>query len=335
MRITCKVILFIPILIVTSISCAPIKKAEAWVRHSSWSADVRSVTSPQEHRGIFAGFVRPEHRDTPIGQRPPITQFAVGGTGVFIPLLILGTGREQPYPVLVSAFLDYEQVSFALDGRDGRLHYLEIPPGTDLEIPMTVPMQSKGWHDFFVVVFGEPENQTVDPNDRLPGSPTLPVGGVRTVICVGECNYSPRAFPAPYEGRPSGERAGSAFLAALPLLPDPTLSPQRRLLQVVHGQPDQPYTLQIWALNETDQPMDYIAMPLLDYQQINIGAGKALPFSMPAGTELFVPGRVAFPREPGVHELQVVYIFNPYEAVDGHLDPFVHCITRAAFVVDQ
>jgi hypothetical protein len=329
-----KVVLFI-ILVSSFASCAPLGENEAWVRHSSWSANVRSVTSLQQHRGLFAGFVQPEYRDTPINQRPAITQFTISNTGVFTSLLILGTGHEQPYPILVSAFLDYEQVSFSLDGRDGRLHYIEALPGVDLEIPLAVSMRSKGWHDFFVVVFGEPENQSVDPNDRLPGSPSLLVGGVRTVICVENCNPGSQVFSTSYEGRPGDRSSGSAFLAALPLSSNATAAPQRRLLQVVHGQPDQPFALQLWALNETNQSMDYVVLPLLDYRQVNIGAGKVLQFSMPVGTELFVSGKITLPHEPGVHELQVIYIFNPYEAVDGHLDPFVHCITRAALVVNQ
>ena len=148
-----------------------------WVRHDEWSTQTQFSEWPGGgvSRGMGVGFIRPKDRNTHPYQRPSTHEFHIQPGEPFTTLLLLQTGTDEPYPVVVSVFLDYQQVNYGLDGRQGVLHYLEIIPGVDMEIPLEVPIETPGWHDLFVVAFREPENHTTNPQDRL--HPSLGVGG--------------------------------------------------------------------------------------------------------------------------------------------------------------
>ncbi|MHB0878806.1 MAG: hypothetical protein ACYC5O_22430, partial [Anaerolineae bacterium] len=144
------------------------------------------------------GYVRPEHAHIHPYERPPNDLFELDEGEALSVLLVVSTGHQSPYPVLVSAFLDYTQVPFSLDGKQGLLHYLEIEPGTNMHIPIEVPVGQPGWHDFFVVVFPSPEYHPVEPHERLP--PRLGPGGRRAVVCSGDCTVRSEPLPVPYMG---------------------------------------------------------------------------------------------------------------------------------------
>ena len=106
-----------------------------WVYHSTWSEDVHLASWPEAKiRGLAIGFVQPADRTTPPYQRPSTHLFTVEDGEPFTTLLILAIGQDKPFPVLVSVFLDYEQVAFSLDNKQGLLHYLMIEPGVDMQI---------------------------------------------------------------------------------------------------------------------------------------------------------------------------------------------------------
>lgn len=318
-------------LVVLLLSCSSLDRPD-WVRHSEWSTQTQLVEWPDAvHRGLGVGFVRPEDRDTPPGQRPSTHEFHVQAGEPFTTLLLLSTGYNEPYPVLVSVFLDYEQVRFALDGEQGVLHYLEIPPGLDMEIPLQVPIRRPGWHDLFVVAFREPDSHPSDPQKRLP--PSLGVGGRRTVVCAGDCTTLARTLPRAFVGQETDVPDG--VINVFPLLPDDGKPPKRRLLLSATAEPGgSMFPLELWAMNGSDRSKDYVVLPLLDFRQTPFAGSPVVHLHMPPGSELFIPGQIGVPGEEGVYELQFVAIFDPYRPLDKMRDPFVQSVMRSALVVE-
>lgn len=307
-----------------------------WIRHSEWSTQTQFVEWPDvELRGLGVGFVRPRDRDIPPYQRPSTDEFYIQAGEPFTTLLTLSSAYSEPYPVLVSVFLDYEQVRFTLDGRQGVLHYLEIVPGVDMmQIPLEVPIETSGWHDLFVIAFREPDSHPTDPQERLP--PALAVGGRRMVVCAGDCaapaRTLPEAFVGPLVGQGTAARRGT--INAFPLLPDDGRPPKRRLLLSATAEPAEPFALELWAMNPSDRLKDYVVLPLLDFRQTPFADSTVLHLRMPSGSELFIPGQIKLPDEEGVHELQFVTIFDAYRALGEVRDPFVQSVMRSALVVE-
>jgi hypothetical protein len=280
---------------------------------------------------LGVGFLQPEFRELSPLERPSTHTFHIQQGEPFAPLLILITGYSEPYPVLVSVFLDYQQVRFALDGQQGRLHYLEIEPGVNMEIPIEVPIQTPGWHDLFIIVFREPDYHPTDPQERLP--PALAVGGRRTAVCVGDCTIPAQPLPDALVGEEISATTG--MVSAFPLLPDKDKPPRRRLLLSITASPGEALSLELWARNTSDETRRYIVLPLLDYQQTSLGGSNVLYLHMPPGSELFLDGQIKVPTKAGVHELQFVSIFDPYRSLDEMIDPFVQSPMRSAIVVES
>lgn len=304
---------------------------EEWVRHSEWSAETQFNQWPNVgHRGLAVGFVETEHRNTPPSRRPSTHEFHIQEGEAFTTLLILATGYSEPYPVLVSVFLDYKQIRFTLDGQQGLLHYLEIEPGMDMEIPLEVPVETPGWHDLFVVAFREPDYHPTDSQERLP--PNLGVGGRRTVVCAGVCTTSTQLLPEALVGQGTDARTFNAY--AYPLFLDDGSPPKQRLLLSAPASPGETFALEVWARNPSDQMRNYLVLSLLDFKQTGIADSSMLHLHMPPGSELFIPGQIGLPDEEGTHELQLIYIFDPYQALDSIPDPFVQSNMRSALVVE-
>lgn len=305
-----------------------------WVRHTSWSTQTRSVkwSGTRDQTSLFVGFVRPEDRDIPPEQRTSlITKFRIQPESSFKPLLILKSGYDEPYPVLVSVFLDYKQVSFNLDTQSGLLHYLAIEPGVDMEIPLEVFIGTPGWHDLFVVVFRAPDDHPVDSGQRLPSR--FGIGGIRTVICSGECTESDHELPEALVGQGTDVRNFNAY--ALPLLPNDGTPPKQRLLTSTRAKPGATFNMELWARNPNENPRDYVVIPLVDFTQASFAGSKVLHLRMPPGSELLIPGSIRTPNEVGVHELEFIYIFDPYQDIESTSDPFVKSFLRSALVVQD
>ena len=257
-----------------------------------------------EHPGLGVGFVLPAFRELHPYHRPQNALFHIRQGDSFSVLLILTTGAREPYPVLVSTFLDYQQIRFSLDGQDGLLHYLEIEPGVDMEIPLDVSIETPGWHDLFVVVFSEPEHHPTGVDERLPSS--VAGGGRRAVVCVDDCSLSSVPLPDALTGQKtdSTKRPPAAFL----LHPDPDRSPGQRLFMSITVKPGEAIPLELWSGNSGDQAEEYVILPVLDHRQITFAGSNVLHLNMPPGNELFLPGEIRAPDKVGIHELHLICI---------------------------
>lgn len=312
-------------------SGSPSGRAE-WVRHTEWSAGtwLTQWSATKGSTSLAVGFVRPEDRDIPPDQRTNlITRFQIQAGQPFTALLILKSGYAEPYPVLVSVFLNYEQVPCSLDGQPGLLHYLEIEPGVDMEIPIEAPVNTAGWHDLFVVAFRTPEIHPADQMTRM----RLGVGGLRAVICSGNCTLSPRSLPEALIGQ--GTTANNFNARAFPLLPDDGTPPKQRLLFSTNASPGKALEMELWARNPNAELRDYLVLPLFDFQQIPFAGSKVLHLQMPPGSELLVPGSIQLPGDRGAHELQFLSISDPYHSLDEVTDSIVQSVLRSAVIIED
>jgi hypothetical protein len=318
-------------------SCSSPNRADSppdgieWVRHTEWSTETRLAEWSGTHgpTSLFVGFVRPQDRNIPPDQRTSlITKFQIQAGQPFTTLLILKSGYSEPYPVLVSVFLDYAQVSFRLDGQPGLLHYLEIEPNVDMEIPIEVPVKTPGWHDLFVVAFRAPDEHPTDLFARF----SLGVGGLRTVICAGDCAVPVQRLPQALVGQSAD--AYDFNTLAFPLLPNDGTPPKQRLLSSAVAKPGQVFAMELWARNPNEESKDYLVLPLLDFLQISMAGSKVLHLRMPPGSELFIPASIRMPNHGGVHELQFVCIFDPYQDLDQVTSGVVESVMRSGLVVE-
>ena len=113
----------------------------------------------------------------------------------------------------------------------------------------------------------------------------------------------------------------------------PFRPPKQRLLLSATAEPGEAFLLELWARNPNDQLKDYVVLPVLNFQQVPFAGSEILHLRMPAGSELFIPGQIQLPDEEGVHELQFITIFEPYQPLDEVRDPFVQSIMRSALVI--
>ncbi len=318
------------------VGCAPRGDVTEWVRHEAWSEEVwysEWLGGGASARGLAVGYMRPEDRNKPIQERTSSYLFDIQLGEPFVTRLLLSTGSDTAYPVVLSVFLDYKQVSFGLDGQWGTLHYLEIPPaGIVIEIPLEVHIETSGWHDLFVVAFSEPENHPTDPQMRL--APSFPALGRRTVVCVGNCTIPEldTRLPDVWIGEDVGVQRTQVF--AWPLLPADGRPAKERLLLATEAGPGESFSLELWARNPSADTQNYVILPVLDFQQIPFAGEPLLHLSMPAGSELFIPGQVQLPGTRGVHELQFIIISDPYRPLEEVRDHFVGSDMRSALIVE-
>ncbi len=318
------------------VGCAPRSDVTAWVRHEVWSEEVwysEWLGGGTSARGLAVGYMRPEDRHKPIQERTSTYLFYAQLGEPFVTRLLLGTGSDTAYPVVVSVFLDYKQVGFGLDGQWGLLHYLEIPPApTLMEIPLEVRIETSGWHDLFVVAFSEPENHPVDPQMRL--APSFPALGRRTVVCVGDCTIPEldAKLPDVRVGEDVGVQRTHVF--AWPLLPADGRPAKERLLLAAEARPGESFSLELWARNPSTDTRNYVIVPVLNFRQVPFAGEPLLYLSMPAGSELFIPGQVRLPGNKGVHELQFIIISDPYQPLEEVRDYFVGSDMRSALIVE-
>jgi hypothetical protein len=307
----------------------PVEQEVEWVRHDEWSEQTTFANWGTDPAGLAVGFVRPELRDVHPSKRGEIAsndKFHLEAGESFSTYLILSTGYDEPYPVLLSAVLDYRQVPLKLDGDEGLLHYLEVEPGVDMEIPLEVAVEEPGWHDFFIVAFRLPEAHPTEPDDRLP--PSFGTGGTRTVLCVETCEKPKDLLPPVMVGQGT---TGEGNTAGLPLLPDDGRPANQRLLLVETAEPDSRFPLELWVENGQEQAREFVLIPFLNFQQVPFDDISQLHVKMPPHSTLLIPGNIELPAKPAINELQIVAISAPYQPLNG-IDRFIHSAMRAAII---
>ena len=305
--------------------------------HQQFSEDVALDEVPSGVQGTEGiGFVRTEHRTIPPFERPQTREFQLTQTEPFAPYLILFNNSPNSQVFLVTIMLDYCQTPFELDGKEGLLHEVTVPSHTELEIPLRLNIDTPGTHDLQVIAFKDPYNLTLDPDYRsnLHGR----VLARRTMIIIGATEKNARTLERLDIGTPPPAEVtfGLHVAFAKTSAPD-TLHPSDRQLYVDQAHRGQVYTFQIWVSNyDKEQAADYAMIPFLNFHQISLMDKEVLVVHLEEGEEAIIDAEVTLPDERGVHQLQFVWLYDPYESIlhDEVYAPFVFGSPRVAIETD-
>jgi len=287
------------------------------VRHTTYSNQVRVGPQWESPRGLGIGFVWPEERDLSPEKRSPNEEIILGDKKIFESLLILSTREETT--VLVCVLLDYKQISFELDGQAGILHEIKILPGGDLEVPIKVKIDKPGIHDLIVLAFDDPYNGSLDPGFR--SSFNVDTVGRRARIIAGNDTEISFQLPAAIRGNPAPDGStlslGVAF-ATFPSSNETNTHPSdlERQLYVTQGKIGEPFKFQIWASNLNGQESsDYALVMFKNFRQVPIKDQEMVLLNLMPGEEKILDAEIGLSSKPGVDQLQIIYVFDPYKSI--------------------
>ncbi|MCA9937846.1 MAG: hypothetical protein KC418_04345 [Anaerolineales bacterium] len=277
-------------------------------------------------RGQAIGYVWPEERHLPPDERSQTSEINLSVGEAFDPYLILKSEKEETF--LITMLVDFEQVAFELDGQKGLLHEVVVPPGSDLEIPIELDIPQPGIHEVIVFAFVDPYNGTLDHQYRMS---TANKGvGRRAIVLVGDSNELGRQLPAPLHGElvPDGIDLGlNAAFATYTTRED--VHPSKRQLYVTEAKPGETFNYHLWVSNlQGEMGADYALMMFYNFHQVPIQNQDVTVVRLEPGEEIVIPTSQQLVSEPGVNQLQVVYIFDPYRSI-------LNKEVRAAFVLSD
>lgn len=307
------------------------------VVHGSYSQQV--WTSPQwevEEGGppiqdtsqIGMGFVRPEDRYRIPSELPQNVEFSINSGEVLSLDLVVNAGQNTTF--IITAILDYQQIPFNLDGQYGLLHEIQVKEGGFLYIPMQIDIQGPGAHDLLLVGFKDPYNRPWNHDDR-----NLPFGcfqtGKRAVVLVDNKEQPvqdivPDVFGVlPSRGVDFGLRVAFANMPTSFL--DSSHPSKRQMQMTQEGSPGEEFKYQLWIsnYNQPDDVVDYGIMKFMDFHQVGIKGKNLLVAHFDGRQEAVVEDSITLPSQPGIHEVQMVYVFDPYKSVlkEKALSPIV------------
>lgn len=296
------------------------------VAHTSFSDEARFANWDLEMPDTTAlgiGFVRPEDRDTPPLERPQIVEMRVPEGEPLSSYLLLRSGERAT--LLVTVLLDYQQVCFNLDGQEGLLHEVVVEPGGDLELPLRLAVDEQGAHDLVVIAFKEPYNRPADPQYRNRMFQRLV--GRRAVVVVGRME-DPVHSPAPdVAGSPPPPEVTFGLRVAFCTAPtDQESHASNRFMALAQAESSETLAYQLWVSNyDGETPVDYALVRFQDFHQRHLKGKDMVVVHLEPGDEAMIDDSLIVPAEPGVHELQVVYVMDPYRSIlrDEVTTPFV------------
>ncbi|GAB4581624.1 MAG: hypothetical protein Fur0022_43730 [Anaerolineales bacterium] len=307
------------------------------VNHDDFSKNVIMHDIPEGmsgQRGI--GFVRSEDINIPPFNRPQTEEFILAIGESFSPYLIIVNNTETPMPVLVSAILNYTQVEFALDSKLGLLHSLVIPAKTEINLPLDVSIHGTGFHDFFIVAFSEPGYHPTSKNERY-ATGRLSAFGKRTVIKIGDNTGLARDISVDFIGSPIIPHPGAAIvdLAFVNTAKNDSSHPAYHQFSIANVSKGEPFKFQVLVENtEIERSVPIAVMLFLDFHQVPILEKDVIVTLLDIGQEVVVNASVDLPAEEGIHEMQIIYIFDPYKSIlhDEVAYPFVFDSLRVGLI---
>ncbi|HEY0607530.1 MAG TPA: hypothetical protein VGD58_31720 [Herpetosiphonaceae bacterium] len=309
--------------------------------HQSLSPEV--VTNPvpqgvQGQRGL--GYVKPEDLQLAADQRPQNAEFRLTSTTSFNPFLVLLNNTEAPKTILLTTVLDYRQVSFTLDNQDGLLHLVTIPAHSEVNIPLRLTIAEPGRHDLYVVAFEDPFNLSLSIRDR--NDTYGKAFSRRTTVVVGDSDAPTRVLDVADIGAipsPKGQLSLHIMFVQRPADSTAIVSPpERNLVYTDTVSLGQPYPLQmVVTANHEAKAGVHAIVPFLNYHQVPVNGQDVLALRLEADEEAVINADIALPDEAGVHQLQMVYLIDPYSDLLTETDvyPFVQSSFRIAIVAQE
>lgn len=272
---------------------------------------------PQEAtmRGIGAGLMRIEEQNVHPFERTQNDEFVLAkGETVFDIWGIFFS--EEPTTILVSLIVNYEQVPFELDGEFGLLHEIEISsPDMVWETPFKVDLQKPGAHDVILIAFANPYDTSLDAIYRSEKWPVY--AAKRTVVIVGEDRTPAGTLPAPLPVRPTPADVTLSFEAIFATTTtDPHSHFADRQMYTAEGIAGETFPFQIWSSNaQGESGSDYAYMLFQNFHQVPINGQKMVLAHLEPNEEVVINTVTTLAAEPGLNQLEVVTVFDPYRSV--------------------
>jgi len=216
---------------------------------------------------------------------------------------------------LFTCLLDYRQVPCIFEGHEQLLYPLQTGNFTEHNFTFETPPLTPGFHDFIMLAFVEPHNHSLDESFRMDISMSMPAS--RLVLLAGS---EPWAVPN-IKPLDIGQPLQSEPLPFWGALLDQEIKPLERrmwLTEEVKPQTTVPYYIHFGHPKDTIDFQTIAVITFLDYQQIPIdGQEEWVNFvKLPADKEATVVGTFTTSIEEGVHELQAIYLLDPYQMLE-------------------
>ena len=248
-----------------------------------------------------------------------ITTFSFDGGANHVALtgtLTLHSGFPQDETYALVALVDYGQVPVEIEGLDQAVHVIHAGPHSDMAIDLSLAVPNQeGLHKLLLLLFRAPDAHPLDERFRFLTDSMC--HSYTWDVVIGDSRQPPAMTtqPAPqtepevsqvdFSGVLVNRDGGDNRMAWI----TETVDQDRTLDYYIHlgndGHPDAPYAV----------------VAFLDWQQVPVMAhGKGAFFGViERGGRLTLPAEVQIPSTGDVHELQVLYIVDPYhpETVAG------------------
>lgn len=254
------------------------------------------------------------------------------------------SNQQSPTNYLLTCLLDYRQESCIWDGTPELLYTAELDENEERIIPFTTPTLSTGFHDFAVLAISNAGAEDLGERYRISTDLSY-LYASRAVLLSGDEPWQPPALDEVFLG---GERNSSASLEGV-IVNQEEYPVELRAWTVYEAIPGETIDYYIHVGNGTDDnpPNTFAILAFLDYRQIPIdGENQWVAFAeMPPGSATTLPAQMIAPEEPGIHELMIVFAYNPYTMLeeppfgeDRHLTRTPHYVfssIRTAIVVEE
>ncbi len=331
-------IVFIFIYIICFSGCEKSEVPSTWTHHESFSEKTlinQWENTSREGSGVGVGYVAKENLNIHPFERPSNALFHVDESKFQTYLVLVAySSSNDPIPVAVSLLLDYRQVEFQLDDKNGHLHYFLAEPGVNYNIPIEIDLPQLGWHDLVALAFVDPLShaETNDSRQRLP--PLHNYSGRRTVVCHINCNQIEKDIPAPTVATEFVDDQSGFSINGF-VLSEGSEPPNERLMRQVETSVNEPISFELWFRNGSSNEIQYLGVPFLDFEQIRFNNSEQLHVIVPPQSEIFINGVIEPQEEIGIHELQFIYVRDPYQSLDKIRDSTVGSEMNPAIIVHK
>jgi hypothetical protein len=215
---------------------------------------------------------------------------------------------------LLTCLVDYHQVPCTFDGQQLLLYRVSIEGFGERTLPFATPPLAPGLHDLAVLAFAKPDVHDLSSEYRLSTDFSY-LYTPRAVLLAGDEPWQPPSVEYTITGtRPTS--ATSPLEGLVINREEQELEIRAWFTQEVRSGETLEYFVHLG--NDTGPSHTRAVMAFLDYKQVPLdGADQWVAYvSLPTGTRAILPGRLVAPREVGVHELVVVFAYDPFHMLE-------------------
>ncbi|MEJ2558048.1 MAG: hypothetical protein P8186_17865 [Anaerolineae bacterium] len=215
---------------------------------------------------------------------------------------------------LLTCLVDYRQVPCTFDGQQQLLYRVSIEDFGERTLPFETPTLAPGLHDLAILAFAKPTVHDLSREYRLSTDFNY-LYAPRAVLLAGDEPWQTPSIEYTITGtRPTNKISPLEGLVIN--REEQELEIRAWITQEVRSGESTEYFVHLG--NDTGPSHTRAVMAFLDYKQIPLaGADQWVAYvSLPTGTRAVLPGRFVAPQEVGVHELVVVFAYDPFHMLE-------------------